>query len=64
MSFRPNLADRFVTPDGKLSIEGYKVLNALFERFDAIAALSDPAGGGTVDTEARAAIAALLDAAG
>lgn len=33
-------------------------------KLDAIAALADPSGGATVDAEARAVIAAILDAAG
>lgn len=64
MSFRPNLAEQFVTRDGRLTIEGLKVLQGLFDRLDAIAAVSDATGGGTQDAEARAAIAAIIDAAG
>lgn len=64
MSFRPNLAEQFVTRDGRLTIEGLKVLQGIFDKLDAIAAVSDPSGGGTQDAEARAAIAAIIDAAG
>lgn len=67
----PNIQEQYVDPSGRLTIDGYKMLDGLFQRVDAldakltaIAALADPAGGATIDAEARAAIAAILDAAG
>lgn len=39
-------------------------VEAMSAKLAAIAALSDASGGATVDAEARAAIAAILDAAG
>jgi len=63
MSFKPNLAEQFVGPDGRLTIEGLKVLQGLFDRLDAIAAVSAPTGGATIDAEARAAISSILTAA-
>jgi len=55
--------ERFVNQDGTLSLDGQRILGEIAKRLDAIAALSDPTGGGTVDTEARASIAAIIDAA-
>ena len=60
MSFRPNLTERFVSPDGRLTIEGLRVLQGVFDRLDAIAAVNGPTGGATVDAEARAAIDAII----
>jgi hypothetical protein len=61
----------YVQGDGRFNIEGLKLLNeltarvaALESKLAAIAALADPTGGATVDAEARASIAAVLDAAG
>lgn len=68
---KANIQEQYVTPDGRLTIDGYKLIAALDERLTAaeakltaIAALADPTGGATVDAEARAAIVAILDAAG
>lgn len=66
-----NLAETYVTPDGRLTIEGQKLFQqwvAFMEQtkaaIEGIAAVSDPTGGGTVDSQARTAIIAIIDAAG
>lgn len=67
----PNPQISYTFPDGRLTIEGLRLLQGLETRLaraeaklSAIAALADPAGGATVDAQARASIAAILDAAG
>lgn len=62
---------QIVMPDGKPTRDMVEIIQRIVNDLDAanaklaaIAALADPAGGVTVDTEARAAIAAILDAAG
>jgi hypothetical protein len=40
-----------------------RIVSAHEAKFRAIAAILDPAGGATVDAQARAAIAAIIDAA-
>ncbi len=60
-----NIHERVIDPQtGKLTLEGYKMLVALENRLDAIAAVAAPSGGATVDVEARAAVAAMIAAAG
>ena len=60
-----NIHERVIDPQtGKLTLEGYKMLVALENRLDAIAAIAAPSGGSTVDAEARAAVAAMIAAAG
>ncbi len=66
----PNIQEVYVA-DGRLTLEGYKLLADMNDRLEAaeaklaaIAALSDPTGGATIDAEARTAINAILDAAG
>ena len=60
-----NIHERVIDPrTGKLTLEGYKMLVALENRLDAIAAVAAPSGGATVDAEARAAVAAMIAAAG
>ena len=60
-----NIHERVIDPQtGKLTLEGYKMLVALENRLDAIAAVAAPSGGATVDAEARAAVAAMVAAAG
>lgn len=60
-----NIHERVIDPQtGKLTLEGYKMLVALENRLDAIAAVAAPSGGATVDAEARAAVAAMIAAAG
>lgn len=62
-----NFSIRYVAPDGTFTTEGLILLANLFARVDAaesklaaIAAIPVPAGGATVDAEARAAIAAIV----
>ena len=60
-----NIHERVIDPQtGKLTLDGYKMLVALENRLDAIAAVAAPSGGATVDAEARAAVAAMIAAAG
>ncbi len=60
-----NIHERVIDPQtGKLTLEGYKMLVALENRLAAIAAVAAPSGGATVDAEARAAVAAMIAAAG
>ena len=60
-----NIHERVIDPQtGKLTLEGYKMLVSLENRLDAIAAVAAPSGGATVDAEARAAVAAMVAAAG
>lgn len=68
---RANPQIAYFQPDGRPTIEGEKLVlelsgrvAALEAKLAAIAALADPTGGGTVDAQARAAIAAITDAAG
>lgn len=67
MSSIPNTVIAFVNPDGRLSTPGLQLLedmrNEMVELKAALAAVTAPTGGGTQDTEARAAIAALIAAA-
>ena len=64
MSIPPvNSVEAFVTPDDRLSLEGQQMLQEIVKRLNAIADVTTPTGGATVDAEARAAIAALIAAA-
>lgn len=63
---RINAQIAYFRADGRPTIEGEKFFNALAERLNALdaklavaAAVADPTGGGTVDTQARAAIVAI-----
>ncbi len=51
---------RYVNPDGTVTLAGY----ALLRRLDEAATVPTPTGGGVVDVEARAAIAAIIEALG
>lgn len=69
MSFKPNLIEQYTTSAGSLTLDGLKVLQSMFDRIDdletkldAIAAITKPTGGATVDAEARTAIDAIIDA--
>lgn len=59
-----NVREQIVDKDGRLTQAGYAMFRALERRLEAVAAVADPAGGVTVDAEARAAIAAIKAAAG
>ena len=60
-----NIQEQYIDPKtGKLTLEGYKMLRGIVDRLDAIAAVTAPSGGATVDAEARAAVAAIITAAG
>ena len=61
----------YVNPDGTLTTRGLEYLGDLERRIvlaegklAAIAAVTDPAGGATIDAEARTAIIAIIDGAG
>lgn len=61
----------YFNADGTPTLEGLRVFGDMVSRLEAaeaklaaIAALADVTGGATVDAEARAKIAAILDAAG
>lgn len=62
--------EAYVTSDGKLTWEGQRMFQAIIDlveasegKLDAVAGVTAPAGGGTVDAEARTAIAAIITAA-
>ena len=50
--------------EGKPTVEGLKYFKNLDAKLAAIAAVTAPSGGGTVDTEARTAISDIITAAG
>ena len=65
-----NLAQQYVGPDGRLTLEGVQLFDSLSRRLlvlenklAAIAEVTGPAGGATTDAEARAAINAIIAAA-
>jgi hypothetical protein len=64
---RPNPQVKYVTADGRLTLEGIALLERLAkvsgDRLAAIAGVTKPTGGATEDAEARAAIDAIIDAA-
>lgn len=61
----PNIQEQYIDPQtGRLTIEGYKLFSSLFERLDAMASVTPPTGGATVDAEARSALTAMISAAG
>lgn len=59
-----NFAIQYVQPDGRLTSEGLRLFADLFARVEVLearlAAVAAPVGGATIDTEARAAIVALI----
>lgn len=67
---RPINGVRYVGADGTLTLEGMRLLSGLDDRLTAaeakLAAIAEaalPTGGATTDTEARAAIAAIITGA-
>lgn len=67
---KPNGQDIIAGPNGQRTIEDTKIMTALYDkvveletRLDAIAAVTGPSGGATIDTESRTAISAILSAA-
>jgi hypothetical protein len=68
-----NKSVRYVAPDGTLTVQGLDLFNGLSAlagrveaaeaKLAAIAAVSAPTGGATTDTEARAAINAIITGA-
>ena len=64
-----NFSIRYVSKDGHFTPEGLVFFTSLIARLEAaegklsaISAIAAPVGGATVDTEARAAIAAIIAA--
>lgn len=59
-----NFAIQYVQPDGRLTSEGLRLFAEVFARVEVLearlAAVAAPVGGATIDTEARAAIVALI----
>lgn len=67
---RPNLHDRTTNPNGTRTLDDLKIMTALYDKvvelegkLDAIAAITAPAGGATIDAEARTAINSIISAA-
>jgi hypothetical protein len=59
-----SISEQYVQADGKLTLAGYALLNDLQSRANAASDVPAPIGGGVVDVEARAAIAAIITALG
>ena len=59
-----SISEQYVQPDGTLTLAGYTLLNDLQSRANAAGDVVAPVGGGVVDVEARAAIAAVIAALG
>ena len=71
MTFPITGVERYTQSDGRLTPDGQKVLqemqgrlDALEAKLEAIAAVSAPSGGSTIDAEARTALSAVITAAG
>lgn len=67
---KPNSQIAYVQADGRLTLDGMRLFLAQAEqiatlegKLAAIGAIALPAGGATIDTQARAAIAAIIGAA-
>ena len=68
---KPNAQIQYVSQDGRLTMAGMQLLDAqarqiaaLEAKLAALGLVTTPAGGGTQDAEARAAINAIINAAG
>lgn len=75
--FRPNLQEKYFQGDGRPTIDGIRLLQSMYDEITAlrdelttaqaaltaIGAVADPAGGATIDAEARTAISAIIAAA-
>lgn len=59
-----SISEQYVKADGTLTLAGYALLNDLQSRATAAGDVVSPVGGGVVDVEARAAIAAIITALG
>lgn len=59
-----SVSEQYVNGDGTLTLAGYALLSDLQARANAASDVPAPTGGGVVDTEARAAIAAIIQALG
>lgn len=66
----PSSEIQYVRPDGTLTYDGLGLLQDMAAQIDdlaaklaAIAAVTPPAGGGTVDAQARTAIGSIITAA-
>ena len=59
-----SISEKYVQADGTLTLAGYALLNDLQERANEAGKLVAPVGGGVVDVEARAAVAAIIAALG
>lgn len=59
-----SISQQYVNSDGTLTLAGYALLSDLQARANAAGAVVGPTGGAVVDTEARAAIAAIIQALG
>lgn len=59
-----SISEQYVKQDGTLTLAGYTLLNDLQTRAVVAAGVVPPSGGGVVDVEARAAVAAIIAALG
>lgn len=59
-----SISEQYVNQDGTLTLAGYALLSGLQDRAIAAGDVAAPSGGGVVDVEARAAVAAVIAALG
>jgi hypothetical protein len=57
-----SLRQKYINADGTVTQEGYNLLRQFERAGQTTASVPAPTGGATVDTEARAAIAAIIAA--